>query len=136
MPIRVRRTARRPRQPQRQRPNSSAPKTSHDGDREDRLVGEMLGKQVIDEEHAADQGQGQEDEADPDQAEQQRFGHGQRGQGADQAGVDPVPAQGAFLQGQQDRQQGGNAEQAVGEQGETHVQLDLPFHRLAIVAGA
>ena len=43
------------------------------GDREDGLVGQLLDEQVLDKQHAADQGQGQEHEARGDQLKQKGF---------------------------------------------------------------
>ena len=94
------------------------------------LVHQLLCQQVVDEQHAGDQGQGQQREADGDDPEQQRFQVGQRRQ-RPQPRAELAAAQCALLQPQHDRQQRGDAQRGVGQQRQPGVAGQAPAQHLA-----
>ncbi|KAG0956664.1 hypothetical protein G6F31_012595 [Rhizopus arrhizus] len=94
------------------------------------LVHQLLCQQVVDEQHAGDQGQGQQRETDGDDPEQQRFQVGQRRQRA-QPRPELAAAECALLQPQHDRQQCGDAQRGVGQQRQPGVAGQAPAQHLA-----
>src|SRR5690625_7446081 len=90
------------------------------GDGQHGLVGQVLGKEVIDVDKAGDDGQRQQDHPDPDQLEQHALHGLERRQHLDDA-PQLVVLEPVLKQGQGQGLQGGQGQQAVGEDGQQHV---------------